>query len=356
MELRLTKQSPRCHGDTFRGDERGETSQIGHHLRIMTAVYPFALLTLLQAASAPAAQPSALVEDARRLTAAATNDARFEVLTAMLRSRGLTFTVEPFTIEKPVGREPRTEGRNVVLTIGEGPQDLVIGAHYDAARLPDGSLSRGAVDNAASSVILLGLAESLRAEPLPMRIRVVWFDMEEIGLIGSAQYLKQHAADRIALMLNFDVNAYGDTIMFGPAGRPESAALRRAVVQTCAAEDIPCVGFAQMPPSDDRSFVRAGVPTISIAIVPAIDVHQLWLMMNAGPNSGSAQGMAPSILRTIHSPEDTPDKLDEEAMLRVQRFAVSLVRSVARRSLPAISSSPSTTPSTCSARPRRAWQ
>jgi hypothetical protein len=53
--------------------------------------------------------------------------------------------------------------------------------------------------------------------------------------------------------------------------------------------------------------------------------------MNAGANSGLAQGMAPSILRTIHSPEDTADKLSEEAMRRVQRFAESLVRSVARR-------------------------
>jgi Zn-dependent M28 family amino/carboxypeptidase len=292
-------------------------------------VFPLAFLMLLQAASATAPQATALVEDARRLTAAATNEARFEALAALLGSRGLAFTVEPFTIEKPVGREPRTEGRNVVLTIGEGPQDLVIGAHYDAVRLPDGSLSRGAVDNAASSVMLIGLAETLRREPLPIRIRVVWFDMEEIGFLGSAQYLKQHGTDRIAAMLNFDINAYGDTIMFGPAERPESAALRRAIMETCAVADISCVGFAQMPPSDDRSFVRAGVPAISVAIVPALDVHQLWLMMNAGANSGLAQGMAPAILRTIHSPEDTADKLSEEAMRRVQRFAASLVRSVA---------------------------
>ena len=146
---------------------------------------PFALLMLLQAASATAPQATALVEDARRLTAAATNEARLDALTALLRSRGLAFTVEPFTIAKPVGREPRPEGRNVVLTIGEGPQDLVIGAHYDAVRLPDGSLSRGADDDAASSVMLIGLAETLRAEPLPIRIRVVWFDME--GSASSAR-------------------------------------------------------------------------------------------------------------------------------------------------------------------------
>ena len=102
-------------------------------------------------------------------------------------------------------------------------------------------------------------------------------------------------------------------------------------METCAAENISCVGFAQMPPGDDRSFVKAGVPTISIGIIPAVEAHQLWLMMNAGANSGLAQGTAPSIIKTIHTTEDTPDKLSEETMSRMQRFALSLVRSVARR-------------------------
>jgi hypothetical protein len=86
-----------------------------------------------------------------------------------------------------------------------------------------------------------------------------------------------------------------------------------------------------MPPGDDRSFVKAGIPTISIGIVPAVEAHQLWLMMNAGPNSGLAPGLAPPILKTIHTPDDTPEKLSEETMLRMQRFALSLVRTVGRR-------------------------
>jgi len=132
-------------------------------------------------------------------------------------------------------------------------------------------------------------------------------------------------------MLNFDINAYGNTIVYGPAELPGNAALRRTLVQTCAAEDVACVGFAQMPPGDDRSFVKAGIPTISIGIVPGVEAHQLWLMMNAGPNSGLAQGVAPPILKTIHTSDDTVEKLSEETMGRMQRFALSLVRSVAQR-------------------------
>lgn len=303
----------------------------GYYLTTMSTAALLALVTILQTIPAPGPQTASLGGDAGRLAAATSNEARFDALTALLRGRGLTFAVEPFTIEKPLGREPRTEGRNVVVTLGEGPEEVVIGAHYDAVRLADGSLSQGAVDNAASSVMLIRLADVLRTEKLPVRIRVVWFDMEELGLVGSAQYVKQHSADRIGAMLNFDINAYGDTIVFGPSELKENAALRRKFVETCAAEDIACSGFAQMPPGDDRPFVKAGIPTISIGIIPAVEVHQLWLIMNAGASSGLAQGTMPPIMRTIHTPEDTPSKLSEETMLRMQRFALSLVRSVARR-------------------------
>jgi Zn-dependent M28 family amino/carboxypeptidase len=275
-------------------------------------------------------ETAGLVEDVRKLEAADTNEARFEALTGMLRARNLTFTVEPFTLEKALGREPRTEGRNVVVTLGEGPEDLVIGAHYDAVRLGDGTLSKGAVDNGASSVLLVRLAETLRAEKLPLRVRIVWFDMEELGLIGSTRYVQQHATDRIAAMLNLDINAYGNTVVFGPSERTDNVGLRRAFLQTCATEDTVCVAFPQMPPGDDRSFVKAGIPTVSFGIVPAAEAHQLWLMLN-GANAGLAPGTTPGILRTIHTAEDTSAKLDAETMARVLRFTLSLARTAARR-------------------------
>ncbi len=291
----------------------------------MTLIALITLTAILQ--NAPA--PPGLLEDVRNVSSATTNEARFDAIASLLKGRGLAFTIEPFTIDKPRGREPRTEGRNIVVTLGQGRGDIVIGAHYDAVRLPDGTLSRGAVDNAASSVLLVRLAESLRAEKLPVRIRIAWFDMEELGLLGSAQYVKEHAADRILSMLNFDVNGYGDTVLYGPSQRTENAALRRTLVETCAAEDIACVAFAQMPPGDDRSFVAAGIPTVSLAILPGVEAHQLWLMMNAGANAGLAPGTTPAVLRTLHTPDDTVEKINADSLSRMLRFALSLVRRVA---------------------------
>ena len=279
------------------------------------------LVTMLQAA--PAVDPMrAAVE---QLTKAVSNEERFEAVTALLRARKIPFAVERFTIEKPIGREPRTEGRNIVATFGSGAKPIVVGAHYDATRLQDGTLSHGATDNAGSSVILATIAESLLAQPPAGRVTLVWFDMEELGLIGSQKYVDAHAGDRISAMLNLDVNAYGDTLIFGASRGAANAAPRKAVLETCAALDTSCVGLVQMPPGDDRSFVKAGIPAVSLAILTAVEAHQTWLMMN-GPDSGLAPGKMPAIMTTLHTPADTIDKIDAAAMARQATFVTALIR------------------------------
>src|SRR5262249_29202545 len=137
------------------------------------------------------AQPSLTLRAAvERLTTSTSNEQRFEAMTALLRARNIPFAVERFTIAQPVGAEPRTEGRNIVASFGTGAAQTVVGAHYDAARIPGGALSRGAIDNAASSVVLLQLADAFRSQPPTGRVTLVWFDMEEIGLVGSSRYVE----------------------------------------------------------------------------------------------------------------------------------------------------------------------
>jgi len=282
-------------------------------------------LSLVQSQLAP--PPQTLLEEVRTLTQAQHNDARFDAVTAMLRARTIPFTVEPFQIDRQRGNEPRTTGRNIVVSIGTGTDDLVVGAHYDAVRLPDGSLSHGAVDNAASSVMLVHLAETLRNEPLPVRVRVVWFDMEELGLLGSAAYVRAHRAERIRAMLNFDVNAYGDTLLFGPPDGGDDERMQRAMVETCEAQRIECIRLAPMPPGDDRPFGQARIPTLSIAILPAGEGRQLVQVMNS-PRGAGSPGPPPAVLTTIHTANDVIDKVDPGAIMRVHGVTAALVRAL----------------------------
>lgn len=284
------------------------------------------LLAWLQAA--PATAPPDYLADVRRLAASTSNDERFDVLTALLKERSVPFTVEEFTLDKPDPRDGRMRGRNVVVTLGSGAEDIVVGAHYDAVRLKDGRHSHGAVDNGASTVMLVHLAAALRSERLGARVLVVWFDMEEAGLIGSRRYVEAHKADRIRAMLNYDINAYGDTVLFSEAPGGESPALRQSMLEACAAERIDCLRFQQMPNSDDRSFGRAGIPTLSMAILPAAETHQTWLMLHAKEN-GLAPGFAPPIFRTIHTADDVVERVDGNAIATAQRLARALVLRVA---------------------------
>jgi hypothetical protein len=293
-------------------------------MRLLAA---FAIGILLQ--PGPAADPDRLVRDVGTLAASGSHEARFYALTALLTARKLSFEVEPFALGKPAGAETRTAGRNVVVSLGAGDDHIVIGAHYDAVPLKDGTFVHGAVDNAASSVMLVHLADALRTTTLTKRIHIVWFDLEESGLRGAAAYAERHAARKTSAMLNFDINAYGDTTLFGPSEHQENAALKRTLLTTCAEEAINCVAFPQMPPGDDRVFTHRGIPTLSLAMLPATELHQLWLIMNAGPNAGLAKETVPAIMRTIHTPADTIDKVDGKSVAQALRLATTLVKALA---------------------------
>ena len=293
------------------------------------------LLVLVAVARAAAAQTpgEALVADVRTLSAATDNDARFEALTALLEAHALPFTVETFTLDAPpaaspnAAPDPRTRGRNVVVTLGRGRETVVVGAHYDAKWINPQTLSKGAVDNGASSVMLVHAAAALKHQRLKSRVTFVWFDFEESGLLGSARYVDAHAGDRIKAMLNYDINGYGDTVLFGPPTGGDDPRLTRTLLETCAAEAVGCLRFEGMPPGDDRSFGARMIPTLSIAILPATEAHQLWLLLHA-KSAGLAQGFAPPIFATIHTPSDVPERLNGTAMATAGRLAQALIRRV----------------------------
>jgi hypothetical protein len=298
----------------------------------MRALMLAATLAMAQAANAQTPDDT-LVAEVRTLSAAADNDARFEALTALLKANNLPFTVETFMLDKPpaagpnAAADPRTRGRNVIVTLGKGRDTIVVGAHYDAKWITDKTLSKGAVDNGASSVMLVHTAAALKNQRLKSKVTFVWFDFEESGLLGSAKYAEAHTADRITAMLNYDINGYGNTVLFGPPPGPLDARLARVMLETCAAERVDCLRFDGMPPGDDRSFGARKIPAVSIAVLPATEAHQLWLMLHA-KSAGLSQGFAPPIFATIHTPNDVPEKLEGAAMATAGRLAQALIRRV----------------------------
>ena len=281
------------------------------------------LLMALALLAGPAAAPAAPVDNALADLARLQRDSnaeRLEVLQALLREHGIPFEVQSFDDGKG------GQGHNLVATFGAAGREIVVGAHYDAVTLKDGTLSRGMVDDGAGVVSLLRLATALRGRPLRHRVRIAFFDHEESGLLGSKAFVATRRPADVAANVNVDIVAYGDTLLFGGGKGEANDPLARALQRVCAARRLSCLEFAPVfPPGDDRSFNAAGIPNVSVGFLPALEAHQLWLMLNGRPDSGLKEGFVPKIFANIHSPGDTLDKVDPATLDRVSGLLLDLV-------------------------------
>lgn len=84
---------------------------------------------------------------------------------------------------------------------------ILIAAHYDG--VPG---SPGADDNASGVAVLLELARIFSTQPSKYPIRLVAFDMEEAGLLGSQDYVNQLVREKqkLRLMLSLEMLGYCD--------------------------------------------------------------------------------------------------------------------------------------------------
>lgn len=102
--------------------------------------------------------------------------------------------------------------RNLIVELrgNENPGDvLIVGAHFDAA--PG---APGADDNGSGTAALLELARVLRDRPMKRTVRLIFFNLEEIGLKGSAEYALrlrprlESGAERVVGMLSLEMLGY----------------------------------------------------------------------------------------------------------------------------------------------------
>ncbi|HLL53532.1 MAG TPA: M28 family peptidase [Myxococcaceae bacterium] len=84
------------------------------------------------------------------------------------------------------------------------PDEVVlVGAHFDA-------FYAGADDNSSGVAALLELARVLSRHRFERTIRFVGFDLEELGLIGSARYVQATRGERLSAVVIFDCIGYYD--------------------------------------------------------------------------------------------------------------------------------------------------
>jgi aminopeptidase S len=276
-----------------------------------------ALLASLSILAAPAsAQELARVQAS--VSAIAANDGNGQRRDAILKS----LSALDVTAESQAFGEGTRAGVNLVVTLpGRESRVILVGAHYD--RVPVG---QGAVDNGASCAVLIELISAFKASPLGRyTLKFVFFDQEELGLLGSRAYLAAKS-DRPAYAVNLDVFAYGDSLFATPS-RTDSV-LAKALQAAAEAQRLPVtmVPANRYPGSDHQSMMAAGIETVGVALVDKADVEGVL----AAPPSALVPGKGPRILTIIHTPADTLAEVRAEQVVRAIPVVEQMIRTIDR--------------------------
>ncbi|TYB69882.1 M28 family peptidase [Nonomuraea sp. PA05] len=164
------------------------------------------------------------------------------------------------TNDNVIAESPFGDPRNVVM----------VGAHLDSV-----TEGPGINDNGSGSAALLEIAEEMAYVPVKNKVRFAFWAAEEIGLLGSDQYvdaLSEAQRDRIRVYLNFDMIAspnYAYKLYDGddsdgvgsPAGPPGSAQIEAQLAAFFGSRSLPTVGTDFDGRSDYGAFIAVGIPS-----------------------------------------------------------------------------------------------
>ena len=255
--------------------------------------------------------------------------ARREAVLHLLSRAGLSHEVQTASAKPDTGGfalfaqpapKAEVEVQNIIVRPVEiaGPK-LVIGAHYDA--FPG---SPGANDNASGMAVLLALAQELSRSGCDKAVEVVFFDAEESGRAGSIAYLAECSSEEVAGMVNLDVCGYGDTLCVRCM---KKTPLLRNFTDKARLRRFDGEEVCYLPDSDDKTFTKAHIPALSVAMLPRWDSAILPALKDYAngflgiPPELREQVASMEIMSTLHGgSRDNPSYLSEAAMRRVLDF------------------------------------
>ncbi|CAG0962303.1 putative lipoprotein aminopeptidase LpqL [Phycisphaerales bacterium] len=229
------------------------------------------------------------------------------LVTDKLKALGLEPRPHEFRWALPVGapkegdapsEPPKTAWNNILIDLpGTDLKNevILVGAHIDAAqRAP------GADDNGTGVSALLELARVLKDQPRRRTVRLAFFNLEEVGLVGSTRYVESlpkadAGGERIVGMVSLEMLGYfsdapdsqkspipriegtfepptvGDSIAVVGIARDRYFSQRliaemgkaEPTLKITAADFLP-VPIPDMMRSDHRPFVMAGLPAVMV--------------------------------------------------------------------------------------------
>jgi hypothetical protein len=238
------------------------------------------------------------------------------------------------TAEGTAKTEIKTLSANNVVGVLEGSdpalkgQYVVISAHLDHVGVgkPDATgdaIYNGAMDNALGTASMLEVARAFAASGKRPRRSILFVAVtaEEKGLVGSDYFAANPTVPKGSLVANVNLDMpiltykFEDLVVYGA----DRTSIGRIVAETAAAEGVkltpdPAPEQASFVRSDHYSFVRAGIPAVSLEPGPA------------GPGKAAIDTF---IEKHYHQPSDEVTLIDWGQGTRFVKLNYAIARALA---------------------------
>ncbi|MGL5348784.1 MAG: M28 family peptidase [Peptostreptococcaceae bacterium] len=202
-----------------------------------------------------------------------------KIIDKLERGETVELTKDNFDID--IEYQKNGESYNVIGTLkaaknSKKAKTIVLGAHFDSVSSP------GASDNASGTAVIVEVARLLSKpdirKNLNYNIEFVAFGGEELGLLGSKEYVKELKEDNkvkdIEAMINLDMVGVGDYVnVFNLKNDLSSGFSELAAKHIKAGNGVYGGSYTNMSSSDHAPFEEAGIKSSLVQTAPDPNYH-----------------------------------------------------------------------------------
>lgn len=250
---------------------------------------------------------------------------RLKALKQILKSKKIKFIEQKY-------RYYAFEGTNLIVDMGNTKKHVILSAHFDV--VPN---SPGANDDASGIAILIDVIDKLERLKLKTRVRVIFFDDEEIGRFGSISYIKKYGIKDLIAVYHLELCGYGDAVGLWPITKINKNSYALRIIEGVLKEKkIYFERLGQLPAfwGDDLSFRNAGFKhALCISVAPKEDKESIKRFVKSNVFKiifDFYAGRIPKMFKLYHSPEDKSEHLSESALKMVSDVLVNVILKLER--------------------------
>ena len=247
---------------------------------------------------------------------------RLKTIKNILKSKNIKFIEQKFNLKI-------FEGTNLIVDVGNlsSKKHIILSAHFDV--VPG---SPGANDDASGIAILIDVIEKIRKLKLKNKIRVIFFDDEEIGRFGSISYIKEYGLKDLIAVYHLELCGMGDVVGLWPITKiNENSHALKTIEEVLKQKNIYFEKVGHLPVfwGDQDSFLKRGFKNaLCITAAPKKDKEAIKRFVKSNVFKiifDFYTGRLPKMFQRYHSPEDKSEYLSENALKMVSDVLVSVV-------------------------------